>query len=319
MTSNPARVLICHFFSTLAVLAGLLVIQISEADISLPQANGETLVLPGPAQRIITLAPNLAEILFAAGAGERLKAVVEYSNFPEQVLDIQRVGDAFRIDLERIVALEPDLVIAWSSGNPQSALKKLEQLGIKVWQIEITRPEQIAEAVENMSIATGMENVGKAEAKRLISELERLKSNNLNKAPVRYFYQVASHPLYTINGQHIISRGLELCGGQNVFSSLPALAPQVSHESVILADPKVLISAQDREKQRALEIWNDWPHLQAVAHGNIFYLPADQISQATPRFLDSIALACRFLDDVRSTETTAIETPLGEVQYPGKH
>ncbi len=316
MTGGPARVLIRHFFSILAVLAGITVIQASEADIILPQANGETLVLPGPAQRIITLAPNLAEILFAAGAGDHLKAVVEYSNFPRQVVDIQRVGDAFRIDLERIVELEPDLVIAWSSGNPQSALKKLEQLGIRVWQLEINRPEQIAEAVEYMSIAAGTENVGRAKAKRLASKLTELKRNNLNKTPVRYFYQVASHPLYTVNGEHIISKGLALCGGQNIFSQLAVLAPQVSHESVILANPEVLISAQDGDGRPALEIWNDWPRLQAVKKDNMLYLPADQVSQATPRFLDSIALACQYLDEVRSTNAIAIDTPLGEVQHP---
>lgn len=314
MTSNPGRVPICHFFTILAVLAGFLIISTSEAGISLPQANGETLVLPGPARRIITLAPNLAEILFAAGAGDRLKAVVEYSNFPEQVSDIQRVGDAFRIDLEQIVALEPDLVIAWASGNPQSALNKLEQLGIKVWQLEISRPEQIAEAVANMSLAAGTEDIGKAKASRLISKLTKLEIDNLNKAPVSYFFQVASHPLYTVNGEHIISQGLELCGGENVFSELAVLAPQVSRESVILANPEMLISALDHEELPSLEIWNDWPQLQAVSNGNMFYLPADQISQATPRFLDSIALACQFLDEVRSTATTAVEEPLSEVQ-----
>lgn len=316
MTSNPARVPIYHFFSILTVLAGLLVIPASAAEITLPQADGEILVLPGPAQRIITLAPNLAEILYAAGAGDRLKAVVEYSNFPEPAMKIPRVGDAFRIDLERIVALEPDLVIAWSSGTPQSALKKLEQLGIRVWQLEISRPEQIAEAIENMSIAAGTEDVGKKEANRLTEKLAGLINNNLNKPPVRYFYQVAFHPLYTVNGEHIISRGLALCGGQNVFSELAALAPRVSHESVILANPEVLMSAQDHESRPALEIWNDWPRMQAVSNGNMFYLPADQISQATPRFLDSIALACQYLDDVRSANTTTVELPLGEVQHP---
>lgn len=319
MTSSPARVQTFRFFSILTVLCSLMAVPASGADIILTQANGETLALPGPAKRIITLAPNLAEILFAAGAGDRLEAVVEYSNFPAQVAGMQRVGDAFRIDLERIVALGPDLVIAWSSGNPQSALKKLEQLGLKVWQVEIRRPEQIAEAVRNMSIAAGTEHIGMAEANRLISKLNKLKSDHIDNAPVTYFYQVASHPLYTINGEHIISRGLALCGGQNVFSQLPALAPQVSPESVILANPQVLLAAQGHEDQAALDIWDEWPRLRAVADGNMFYLPADQISQATPRFLDSLALACDYMDDVRSTNTAAVEAPLGKVQHPGKH
>ena len=128
MITRPARVNIGRFLLTISVFCGLGIAQSSIASIDLTQANGETLTLPGPASSIVTLAPNLAELVFAAGAGESLKAVVEYSNFPEQVAQIPRVGDAFRIDLERIIELKPDLVIAWKSGNPQTALKKLIQM-----------------------------------------------------------------------------------------------------------------------------------------------------------------------------------------------
>ena len=204
------------FLFTLSVSVGLITAQTSFAGITLPQANGETLSLPLPAERIITLAPNLAELVFAAGAGEQLKAVVEYSNFPAQVKQIPRIGDAFRIDLERIIELEPDLVIAWKSGNPQTALQKLEQLGFTVWQIEITRPEEIAEAVETISRAAGTQSVGQPVARNLRDKLADLRQQNADKSPVDYFYQIAPRPLYTINGQHIISRSLEEIGRAHV-------------------------------------------------------------------------------------------------------
>lgn len=295
MTRCPAgRFLLVFFF-----FSGLITTQTSVAEITLSQANGEPLILPGPVGRIITLAPNLAELVFAAGAGERLIAVVEYSNFPAQVTQIPRIGNAFRIDLERIIELEPDLVIGWKSGNPQTALQKLEQLGITVWQIEITRPDEIAGVVENISHAAGTQTVGQAIARQLRSKLADLKQKNAGKSPVNYFYQIAPRPLYTINGQHIISRSLAVCGGLNIFSDLPALAPQISRESVILANPQAMIAPEIAGEPPALGVWQSWPRLQAVQNKTMLYLPADEISQATPRLLDSIDSACKLLDEVR--------------------
>ena len=288
-----------RFLFLVVILTGLGTAYGSDPGISLKQASGETLTLSGPAERIITLAPNLAELVFAAGAGDKLAAVVEYSNYPAPVREITRVGDAFRIDLERIIEIAPDLVIAWRSGNPQTALQKLEQLGITVWQIEITRPEEIAEAVKNISIAAGTGKYGAPAARQLQERLERLKLGNANKTRVEYFYQIAARPLYTINGQHIISRSLEVCGGQNVFSDLPALAPQISRESVILANPQAMIAPETPGDKLALDVWQDWPQLKAVQNRTMLYLPADEISQATPRLLDSIELACKLLDGVR--------------------
>ena len=300
MINCPARVSIGRILLTVVVFCGLGIAQSSTASITLLQPNGESLTLSGPARRIITLAPNLAELVFAAGAGGKLKAVVEYSNFPEQVTQIPRVGDAFRIDLERIIELKPDLVIAWKSGNPQTALQKLQQLGIRVWQIEITRPEEIADAVENISHAAGTQDIGEAVALQLRNRLAGLQKQNADKTPVGFFYQIAPRPLYTINSQHIISRSLAVCGGHNVYSDLSTLAPQVSRESVIIANPQVMIAPETAGDPPALLVWQDWPQLQAVQNNNMLYLPADEISQATPRLLDSIDLACRLLDEVRS-------------------
>lgn len=302
MTLCQFRVLAQRFLIILFIPFGLVAAQTSSASISLAQANGEALILPGPAMRIITLAPNLAELVFAAGAGDRLKAVVEYSSFPAQVAQLPRIGDAFRIDLERIIEFEPDLVIAWKSGNPQTALKKLEQLGIKVWQVEISRPQEIADVVENISLAAGTENTGQTVARQLRNRLANLQQQNSRKTPVSYFYQIAPRPLYTINGRHIISRSLEICGGHNVFSELTALAPQISLESVVIADPQAMIAPGIPGEPPALRTWHDWPQLQAVQNKNMLYLPADEISQATPRLLDSINLACKLLDQVRSPD-----------------
>jgi len=299
MTGAWSRTGFDRVLRLLGLLVGLAVAQVSNAGITLTQADGETLSLATPADRIVTLAPNLAELVFAAGAGERLKAVVEYSNFPPEVASIPRVGDAFRIDLERIVELKPDLVISWRSGNPQTALDKLQQLGVKVWQIEITTPGQIADAVESISRAAGTGGVGEAKAAELRERLAALRRQYAGKPSLDYFYQISPRPLYIVNGQHIISHSLAICGAHNVFADLPALAPPVSRESVIIANPQVMIAPEISGEAPALLAWKDWPRLQAVQNGAMLYLPVDEISQAAPRLLNSIELACRLLDNVR--------------------
>lgn len=301
MTGRRSRAGFSRILFILGLLCSAGAVQVSSASITLSQADGESFSLDGPAERIVTLAPNLAELVFAAGAGDHLKAVVEYSNFPPEAASIPRVGDAFRIDLERIVELNPDLVIAWRSGNPQTALEKLQQLGIQVWQVEITTPGQIADVVESIARAAGTGSAGQTTAARLRDRLAALQEQNADKTSLDYFYQISPHPLYTINGQHIISRSLAICGAYNVFSELPALAPSVSREAVIMADPQVMIAPEIPGEPPALQDWQDWPRLKAVQNGAMLYLPVDEISQATPRLLDSVELACKYFDDVRSS------------------
>jgi iron complex transport system substrate-binding protein len=271
----------------------------AQAQLVLQQSDGSELALPSPPKRVITLAPNLAEMMFEAGAGDLLVATVEYSNFPAQAAALPRVGDAFRFDLERLLAFQPDLVIGWTSGNPSAALERIESLGVKVWRVEMRSPEEIVTLLEDLvrlsdSGQAGLEAVGRAREK-----LTRLSETYQGRSVIRYFYQVAERPLFTLNGEHIVSQGLSLCGGQNVFADGPVIAPQVSVEAVLVADPDVLIAPVLDDQPDPLLQWRDWPRLKAVRNDALVYLPADQISQATSRMLDSLALACKLLDQFR--------------------
>jgi iron complex transport system substrate-binding protein len=270
------------------------------ADIELPQADGTVLVLPHAAQSIITLAPNLAELVFAAGSGDRLIATVEYSDYPQAAARLPRVGDAFRLDLEQILTLKPDLVIAWDSGNPQAAIARLRSLGMATWSIEIREPADIASVLEQIGVATGNTVAAGEAVARTRTKLEQLRQRYAGAAPVSYFYQVAANPLYTINGQHLVSRGFELCGGANIFQDAAMLAPQISHEAVIAADPQVLLASASPGEEHPLALWLAWPRMRAVRQGRMFTLPADEISRATPRTLDALAEGCRLLDESRT-------------------
>jgi iron complex transport system substrate-binding protein len=269
------------------------------AEIRLEQADGSTMELSGPASRIITLSPHLTELVFAAGAGDQLVGTVEFSEFPEAATRIPRVGDAFRLDLERILALNADLVIAWESGNPEPAINQLRILGVSVWSVEIREPLEIADALESIGLATGHSESARREGDRIRSRLNRLTRQYQGVRVLDYFYQVGVKPLFTINGNHLISKGLALCGGRNVFADEPGLAFQVGYESVIVASPDVLFAPFLEGMPDPLAAWREWPSMAAVREGALYLLPADPISRATPRFLDSLELACTLLQNLR--------------------
>jgi iron complex transport system substrate-binding protein len=268
-------------------------------EVDLQQADASQLRLDAPASRIITLAPHLAELVHAAGAGDKLIATVAFSEYPASVRELPRIGDAFRLDIERIVALDPDLVIAWNSGNPHAAIRQLTALGIPVWSVEIRAPQEIATTVEALGGAAGTAQAAERTAQVLRQRLESLAATYGGAATLSYFYQVDSRPLFTVGGRHLISQGLALCGGRNIFAEEPGLAFQVSHESVLVANPDALFAPISDGGDDPLADWREWPAMNAVRHDALFLLPADSVSRATPRFLDSLELACKLLHRLR--------------------
>ena len=271
----------------------------SFAGISLPQADGSSLELTAPAVRLITLSPHLAELVFAAGAGQNLIATADYSEYPEAAASLPRIGDAFRIDVERVLMLSPDLVIAWDSGNPRQAVAQLVSLGIPVWSVEIREPGEIGEVIKAIGEASGQAEVASGAASTYQLRLTALSRRYESRQVLDYFYQVDEKPLYTINGEHMISKGLSLCGGHNIFHDLPGLAFQVTHESVIVANPAALFAPAQIKQSNPLTTWQEWPGMRAVNQNALFLLPADKISRATPRLLDALEIACKLLDDLR--------------------
>lgn len=270
------------------------------ADILLHQADGSELLLEQAAQRLVTLSPNLAELVYAAGAGGHLLATVEYSEYPDAAADLPRIGDAFRLDIEGIVALQPDLVIAWDSGNPKAAVQQLRSLGIAVWAVEIRQAEQIGDTLIEIGRATANETTAGQAADEFRSRLERLSARYDSVSTLDYFYQVDARPLFTINGDHLISKGLALCGGHNIFAGEPGLAFQVGHEAVIVADPDALLAPVLPGDADPLAAWREWSGMKAVKKGALFTLNADKISRATPRWLDAIESACSQLHGLRT-------------------
>ena len=286
----------------LALLAALNVYA-GQQPIVLDQAAHSPITLKKPAKKLITLAPHLTELVFDSGAGERLIATVEFSDYPAAAALVPRIGNAFQVDLERVVAMQPDLVIGWHTGNPEGLLAQLEKLGLTVWRTQINQLSDIAGLVEDIGRATGQSASARRAANRIRAAAGVLADEHLKSSPVSYFYQVSERPLYTINGRHLISTALALCGGKNVFAGLDSLAPSVSREAVIAAQPQVIFAPASDSLGGGLAHWLHWPQMEAVSRGNLFYLEADQISRATGRMLDALAQACHYLGRARQQDS----------------
>ena len=280
------------------LLAGLWLTAPLAADIQLNHHDGASLTIPAHARRVVTLAPNLTELVYASGGSRYLLATVEYSDYPEEAKALPRVGDAFRVDLEALVALKPDLVITWASGNPSALVQRLEQLGLPVWKTEIKHLRDISGLLQAMGRAMGTSEQADQAAAAFDMRLADVISRYTTTKTVKYFYQVAQKPLYTVNGSHMISQSLALCGGVNVFEKLDALAPSISFEAVLAEDPEAMFAPQSASMRGGLDQWRSWGSLKAVRQDHLYYLDADRISRAAPRFLDTLEQACHDLSEV---------------------
>ncbi len=262
---------------------------------------GRVITLPRSAQRIISLAPGITELLYGAGAGDKIVGTVAHSDYPPPARTHPVVGSYEQFDYERILSLKPDLIIAWPSGNGPQAIAKLQQLGMTVYQNESKDLADIGRALRNFGVLAGTEREALHVAQDFELRLRVLEKVYAQRRPVRVFYQIWNQPLYTVNGQHFINKVIELCGGKNVFAELPTLAPVIGLEAVIAADPAAIIaSGMANQRPAWLDDWLKWETMTAVKHRDIYYLNADLINRPTPRILHAAEEMCRMLEQVRS-------------------
>ncbi|MBI5329829.1 MAG: cobalamin-binding protein [Betaproteobacteria bacterium] len=271
-----------------------------QAEVTVRDDSGAEVRLSQPARRIVSLAPHATENLYAAGAGARLVGAVDYSDFPEAALALPRVGGYSRPDLEAVLALKPDLVVAWVSGNPPVVVEKLRALGVPVYLTQPDRLEDIANGIEKLGRLAGSEPEAEKAAARFRQRLAALRGRHAARPAVPLFYQVWHQPLLTVGGGQIISEVIRLCGGENVFAALPGKAPAVSVEAILAANPEAIVaSGMGRDAPVGLERWKPWSRMKAVARGNLFFVPSDLLQRPTPRLLDGAEQLCGQLETVR--------------------
>lgn len=276
------------------------------ADISVIDDTGQQVTLKKPAKRIISLAPHATEMLFGAGAGEYIVGAVNFSNYPLAARNIPRVGNYTQLDFEVIVSLKPDLIIAWKSGNAVSQLQKLRSLGFVIYTSEPRKIDDIPASLERLGKLAGTQSIATKAALEFRKEHVRLQTMYSGQKKITVFYEIWNRPLMTINGQHLISNVIKLCGGDNVFSDLTILAPKIDIEAVLDKNPEVIIASVHVKPQPVWrDQWQHWPHLKATRNNNLYFIPPDIILRNSPRILQGARMLCEHLANARGKQSSA--------------
>ncbi len=267
--------------------------------ISVVDDSGQVVVLDKPAQRIITLAPHLTEQVFTAGGGDRIVATVSYSNFPAAAKQLVQIGSYKKISFEMVVGLNPDLILAFG-GNGWEMINRLRDLNYTVYVDEPRELEDVAATLDRLGKLLGTQDVTAKARQQFTNRLLKLQSQYSEAKTLRVFYQVWNKPLVTINGKHLISSVMRLCGGRNIFSDALPMAPRISVETVIRRDPHVIVaSGHGEQRPEWLDEWLQWPTITAVAQNHLYFIPPDILQRHTVRILDGAQMMCEHLNSAR--------------------
>jgi len=291
----------------LTLLAGIVIAVAAHAEIEVRDDTGQLVRLAAPARRIVSLAPHITENLYSAGAGGRIVGAVEFSDFPEAAKRLPRVGGYERLDIETILALKPDLIVAWHSGNMPVHLARLKALGLPLYIDQPQRIDDIASSIERFGELAGSTQVARKAAQAFRNRHAALRMRYAGQSPVRTFYQIWNQPLMTINGEQIIGDVMRLCGAENVFAGLPQLAPVVTVEAVLAANPEAIVaSGMGDARPEWLDSWRRWRELPAIARDNLFFVPADFIDRHSTRLLDGAQRLCEHMEAARGKRSRSV-------------
>ncbi len=262
--------------------------------------RGHRIVLEGPPARIVTLAPNLAEIAFAAGAGERVAGVSMFTDYPPAATRLPQVSASGRTDFEAIVRLHPDLALAWASGNRLQDIERLERLGIPVFVTEAHRMDDVPRLLRTVGRLAGDATQAEAAAQAFERVIAGLRARYAARSTVRVFYEIWHEPLMTIGGPHIISDVLTACGARNVFDSARGFAFAISAEQLYVVEPDVVIvSTFAGNEADARARWKRFAPLAAVRAGHVYVIDSSLANRMGPRLAEGAATLCALVDRAR--------------------
>jgi len=275
---------------------------LSVAPLSLIDDRGRRIRLDHFADRIVSLSPSITELVFSAGAGSKLVGASRYSDYPDGAKSVPEVGDASGLDFERILALKPDLVIAWHSGNSGADIRKLEKLGLTVFVAEAAQLEDIPRLLRMAGTLAGTSAQAESAARAYEEELQQIKRRYGKRNKISVFQLIWDQPLMTINAHHMASDIINICGGINVFASTPSLTQVVSEEDLLMADPDAIISSVSLElgesESRARS--RRFSQMNAIRNNYIFFVQPDLINRQTVRSLAAASAVCAHLESVRA-------------------
>jgi len=255
---------------------------------------GRTVSLPSPAKRIISLAPDATENLFAIGAGNHIVGVMQGSDYPSAAKKIPVVARYNAIDTEMILSLHPDLIVAWSEGGN---IKQLEKKGIAVYVSHTKKLTDIPNTLQKLGCLVGNAKKANEVANAYLQRYSALSKQYTQAKPVTVFYQLWPNPLITITSQSWINEAISFCGGRNIFAHLKTMAPEVTIESVIVKNPDMIVGADKKDDWK--KSWQSWPTLRAAKHQLLVNINPDLIERASVRLLDGVSELCTSIDYAR--------------------
>lgn len=285
-----------------AALIALLILlpAFSHAAIEVQDDAGHTLVLPQPARRIISMAPHVTELLFAAGGGDRIVGVMNFSDYPAAAKQLPLIGSNAQVDIERVLAARPDLVIVWQGGTAARQVDQLRRLGVPIFYSEQHQLDDVATSLIRFGQLLGTNAQAQAAARDFRQKIALLAQKYARRPPVRVFYQIWDRPLYTLSGRHVAGAAIRLCGGRNIFEMQGVMAPSVGIEAVLAANPEVIFSGVRHDSRDAgIDLWRPYTGLLAVGRDNLFRLDGDLLTRAGPRIADGVASMCEKLELAR--------------------
>lgn len=304
------------------VLLSCLFCLTAQASVEVSDYLNRNVSLPVPAKRIVALAPHIVENLYSAGAGDLIVGAVDYCDYPKAAMSIPRVGGISSFSIEKIVSLKPDLVIVWRSGRGGQVQEKLEKLGLNVYASDPRELTDVARSIRDYGVLANTQKTAQYAAQKFEQRYLNIKQSYGALDAVKTLYQVWNDPIQTLNGKHIISDVIRLCGGVNVFESALALAPKISIESVIRQNPEVIIaSGMGQERPDWLNTWQRWQDIHAVAQKNLYFVPPDIIQRHTVRILDGAVLMCEHLASARSKRQLSLhkDIKIGDLERLSWH
>jgi iron complex transport system substrate-binding protein len=262
---------------------------------AVPDDLGAAVAVPAAPLRIVSLTPGATEMLFAAGAGGQLIATVQYSSEPPAARNVPRIGDVAAIDMERLVALHPDVVIAWPAGGNPAQRAKIEALGIPLYRQQVARLADLPVSLRRLGVLAGTPAVAEPAAAALDARLAALRRTYRAQGHrPSVLLQVWNRPIYTIGGRHLMSDALELCGARNVFADLPEPGPLVDTEAVIGRDPDIILAAAPPGEGAAwVADWQRFSGLAAVRNHRVVAFENQALSRLGPSVLDATEELCR--------------------------
>ena len=294
---------IIFIINTITLIFLLLIPKLIWANTALSQTESQ------PYQRIISLAPHITEMLYSAGAGDQIVGVVSYSDYPKDALSKPIIGGYNAINLEKIIQLNPDLILGWTSGNRPQDIKRLKELGFNVQLFEVTQLEDIPNRIEALGQLTGNPTQAQQTAQTLRSTLTHIRQTYQNRPPVTSFYQIWHQPIITMNGDQFISQAIAACGAKNIYEDLPKLTATIGLESLFKRNPQVfLLGGQASFQQDWLTFWQQYPNLTAVKNQQIYLLNNSHYQRPTARLIHALEPLCKIIDQARQHYLTM--TPL---------